>query len=233
MNGEAIFADKDTNECCESLFANNERRSQLIAVSAKITEPINLEESLIHFLTQDRLIDEKQLQEKIDEIVESLFGSRTLNVVQSVIKRFLQKYPFSDGETRLAQIMREADPLLPLNLSAPYFFNETGKSFKIIGFKDTDEREVKQFRDLLTRNLGIADNVLKPTQTEDEIVIINEYAALPLRLISGLQQMREQYNRQQKYESILLQTTIAKHLLTSFLPMLGRWKNCKIFFILV
>lgn len=210
MNGEAIFADKDTNECYESLLANNEQRSQLIAVSAKITEPINLGESLIHFLTQDRLIDEKQLQEKIDEIVESLFGSRSLNVVQSVIKRFLQKYPFSDGETRLAQIMREADPLLPLNLSAPYFFNEAGKSFKIIGFKDTEEREIKQFRDLLTRNLGIADNVLKPTQTEDEIVMINEYAAFPLRLINGLQQMREQYKRQQKYESILLHNDYSK-----------------------
>jgi hypothetical protein len=210
MNGEAIFADADTNEYYQTLLPNKERRSQLVAVGAKITEQLSLGESLIHFFTQDRLIDEKQLQEKIDETVERLFGSRSLNVVESVIKRFLQKYPFSDGETRLAQIIQEADPLLPLNLSAPYFFNEAGKNSKIIGFKDTDEREIKQFRELLTKNLGIADNVLKPTQTEDEIVIVNEYAAFPLRLINGLGQMREQYNRQQKYESILLHNDYRK-----------------------
>lgn len=210
MNGEAIFADADTNEYYQTLLPNKERRSQLVAVGAKITEQLSLGESLIHFFTQDRLIDEKQLQEKIDETVERLFGSRSLNVAQSVIKRFLQKYPFSDGETRLAQILQEADPLLPLNLSAPYFFNEAGKNSKLIGFKDTDEREIKQFRELLTKNLGIADNFLKPTQTEDEIVIVNEYAAFPLRLINGLRQMREQYNRQQKYESILLHNDYRK-----------------------
>jgi hypothetical protein len=210
MNGEAIFADADTNEYYQNLLPNKERRSQLVAIGSKITEQLSLGESLIHFFTQDRLIDEKQLQEKIDETVERLFGSRSLNVVESVIKRFLQKYPFSDGETRLAQIIQEAEPLLPLNLSAPYFFNEVGKNSKIIGFKDTDEREVKQFRELLTKNLGIADNVIKPTQTEDEIVIVNEYAAFPLRLINGLGQMREQYNRQQKYEAILLHNDYRK-----------------------
>jgi Tubulin like len=217
MNGEAIFADADTNECYQNLLPNKERRSQLVAVGTKITEQLSSGESLIHFLTQDRLIDEKQLQEKIDEIVESLFGSRSLNVVQSVIKRFLQKYPFSDGETRLAQILQEAEPLLPLNLNTSYFFNEAGKTSKIIGFKDTDEREVKQFRELLTKNLGIPDNVIKPTQTEDEIVIVNEYAAFPLRLINGLGQMREQYNQQQKFESILLHNDYRKNF-TDIIP---------------
>jgi hypothetical protein len=85
MNGEAIFADADTNEYYQTLLPNKERRSQLVAVGAKITEQLSLGESLIHFFTQDRLIDEKQLQEKIDETVERLFGSRSLNVAQSVI----------------------------------------------------------------------------------------------------------------------------------------------------
>ena len=210
MNGEAIFTKEDTDECYQVLLAEGDRRSQLVAVSNNITEQAGIEESLINFLTQERLIDEKQLQEKLDETVESLFGSRSLNVVQSVIKRFLQKYPFSDGDTRLAQIMREADPLLPLNTSAPYFYNEPGKSSQIIGFKDTDERENKQFRELLTENLGISDTLLKPTQTEDEIVVVNEYAAFPLRLIGGLGQMREQYNRQLQYEAALIHTDSSK-----------------------
>ena len=210
MNGEAIFTEEDTDECYRILLAEGDRRLQLVAVSNNITEQAGIGESLINFLIQERLIDEKQLQEKLDETVESLFGSRSLKVVQSVIKRFLQKYPFSDGDTRLAQIMREADPLLPLNTSAPYFYNEPGKSSQIIGFKDTDERENKQFRELLTGNLGISDTILKPTQTEDEIVIVNEYAAFPLRLIGGLGQMREQYNRQLQYEAALIHTDSSK-----------------------
>lgn len=160
--------------------------------------------SLIDFLTRERLIDAKQLQEKIDETVEALFGSLSLSVVQSVVNRFLQKYPFSDGETRFAQILREAELLLPLNLNASYYYNEPGKSFKIVGFKNTEEREIKQFRALLSRNLGISDTAIKPTQTESEVVIINEYAAFPLRLIGNLPQMREQYHRRLKYEAALL-----------------------------
>lgn len=206
MNGEAIFTDEDTDECYQILLAEGDRRSQLVAVSNRITEQAGIGESLINFLIQERLIDEKQLQESLDETVESSFGSRSLSVVQSVIRRFLQKYPFSNGETRLAQILREADPLLPLHTSAPFFYNEPGKSSQIIGFKDTDERESKQFRELLTGNLGVSDTILKPIQAEDEIVIVNEYAAFPLRLIGGLEHMREQYSRQQQYEAALLHT---------------------------
>ncbi|BAU63459.1 hypothetical protein STA3757_08230 [Stanieria sp. NIES-3757] len=40
---------------------------------------------------------------------------------------------------------------------------------------------------------------LKPIQAEDEIILVSEYAAFPLRLIRGLEQMRGHYQRQKTY----------------------------------
>ena len=95
--------------------------------------------------------------------------------------------------------MREAEPLLPLNTTDPYFYNDAGKSLNIIGFKDTDTAEVTQFKNILFQDLGVRDTHLKPIQAEDEIVLVTEYAAFPLRIIDGLQQMREHYYRQKTY----------------------------------
>jgi hypothetical protein len=98
--------------------------------------------------------------------------------------------------TRLAQIMEEAKPLLPLSLSDPYFWDDPGKTSQLVGFKDTDELEVRQFKSLLTTDLGISPTVLKSLQTEDEIVFVNEYGGFPLRLINSLERMRNHYIRE-------------------------------------
>ncbi|WP_238361216.1 hypothetical protein [Iningainema tapete] len=97
----------------------------------------------------------------------------------------------------MAQIIQEAEPLLRLNLTDPYFHDDPAKSSKLVGFKDTDELEVQQFKTLLTQDLGIATSVLKPTQADDEILIVNEYAGFPLRLIGSLERMRNPYMREQ------------------------------------
>ena len=200
MSGEAIFADADTDDCYQSLLPDRNRISQLALVTTKITEKIGLGESLATCLDAG-LIDEPQLTEEINLIVDGLFGSRSLDRVQSATKRFLENYSLSDRATRLEQILREAEPLLPLNTSDPYFYNDSGKSANIIGFKDTDNREVTQFKQILFNDLGVPDSQLKPIQAEDEIVFVCEYAAFPLRLIQDLTQMRQHYLRQRTYGS--------------------------------
>ena len=202
MSGEAIFADADTDDCYQSLLPARDRAIQLALVTTKITEKIGLGESLATCLDAG-LIDETQLIEEINLIVDGLFGSRSLDRVQSAIKRFLENYSLSDRATRLEQILREAEPLLPLNTSDPYFYNDSGKSADIIGFKDTDNREVTQFKQILFNDLGVPDSQLKPIQAEDEIIFVNEYGAFPLRLIQGLSKMREHYQRHQTYDSFL------------------------------
>ena len=127
-----------------------------------------------------------------------MFGPRSADIVQSVIKRFTQKYQSTERAVRLGQILREAQPLLPLNLTAPYFHNSSAKKSQLIGFKDTDEPEVRQFHTVLTEKLAIPDNELKPTQAEDKVLIVTEYAAFPLRIVDGLQQLANHYYLQRK-----------------------------------
>ena len=147
----------------------------------------------------------------------AVFGSRSLDRVQSATKRFLENYSLSDRATRLEQILKEAEPLLPLNTSDPYFYNDSGKSVNIIGFKDTDNREVTQFKQILFNDLGIPDSQLKAIQAEDEIVFVCEYAAFPLRLIQGLTQMRQHYLRQRTYGSGFLHNDY-RTMFTDILP---------------
>lgn len=203
MSGEAIFAEADTDDCYQSLLPDRDRVAQLALVTTKITEKIGLGESLATCLDAS-LIDETQLIEEINLIVDRLFGSRSLDRVQSAVKRFLENYSLSDRATRLEQVLREAEPLLPLNTSDPYFYNDDAKSQNIIGFKDTDNREVTQFKNILFNDLGIPKAHLQPIQAEDEIVFVCQYGAFPLRLIQGLTQMRQHYLRQKSYDKSFL-----------------------------
>ncbi|BAZ43967.1 hypothetical protein NIES4102_09700 [Chondrocystis sp. NIES-4102] len=200
MSGEAIFAEADTEDCYQSLLSDRDRLSQLTLVTIKITDKIGLGESLATCLDAG-LIDETQLIEEINLIVDRLFSSRSLDRVQSAVKRFLENYSLSDRSIRLEQILKEAEALLPLNTTAPYFYNDPGKNVEIIGFKDVDNREVTQFKEILFNDLGIPDNQLKAIQAEDEIIFVCEYAAFPLRLIQGLTQMRQHYLRQKSYST--------------------------------
>ncbi len=198
MSGEAIFADADSDDCYRNLLPDRDRAAQLALVSSKITEKVGLGQSLVSCL-EHSVIDEQNLQEEINLIVDGLFGSRSLSTVQSAVKRFLESYPLSDRSTRLEQIIRESQPLLPLNTSDPYFYNDPSKTINIIGFKDTDKPEITQFKNILFKDLGIPNGDLKPIQAEDEILFVSEYGAFPLRIIQGLEKMRQHYNRHKAY----------------------------------
>ena len=203
MSGEAIFADADTDTCYKDLLPDRDRTAQLALVSSKITEKIGLGESLASCLNRG-VIDEQNLQTEIKLVVDRIFGSRSSSTVQSAIKRFLESYPVSDRAVRLEQIIRESEPLLALDTKDPYFRDDSEKTKKIIGFKDTDKPEITQFKNILDKALGVLDSSnLKPIQAEDEIIFVNEYGAFPLRLIQGLSKMREHYQRHQTYDSFL------------------------------
>ncbi len=114
MSGEAIFADTDTDSCYQNLLPEHDRSTQLALVSSKITEKVGLGESLVSCLDRG-VIDEQQLQTEIDLVVDGLFGSKSLSNVESAVKRFLESYSLGDRSIRLEQILREGEPLLPLN----------------------------------------------------------------------------------------------------------------------
>ncbi|WP_066426574.1 tubulin-like doman-containing protein [Anabaena sp. 4-3] len=203
MSGEAIFDSEDIERCYQTMLPEDGFRGQLVLVSGEITEPTGRGQSLAIFIDKERTTQE-QLQKEINRNVDKLFAARVINIVNSVIKRFMQKYPLAARSTRLAQVMQEAKPLLRLTLADPYFREDPAKSSKLIGFKNTDELEVQQFKNLLEQELGVDATVLKPTQAEDEILIVNEYAGFPLRLIGGLDRMRNPYLREQNSATAFL-----------------------------
>jgi len=196
MSGEAIFDSEDIELCYQTMLPENDLRPQLVLASSAITETSGKGSSLAFFLNMERATY-SQLKQEIDPTVVQIFAFRGSNIVNSVIKRFMRKYSSSAGSTRLTQIMQEAQPLLRLNLNDPYFRDEDDKSSKLVGYKDTDESDVTDFKKLLTQDLGISTSVLKAIQADDEILIVNEYAGFPLRLISSLERMRNPYLREQ------------------------------------
>ncbi|MBE9250605.1 hypothetical protein IQ226_15935 [Dolichospermum sp. LEGE 00240] len=196
MSGEAIFDTEDIELCYQTMIPENDVCPQLVLASSALTEENGRGASLAFFLNIERTTH-SQLKQEIDLKIDSLFAFRGSNIVTSVIKRFMQKYSLAARSTRLAQIMQEGQPLLRLNLNDPYFRDETSKSSKLVGHKNTDELEVKQFKSLLTQDLSVQQSELKEVQADDEILIVNEYAAFPLRLISSLERMRNPYLREQ------------------------------------
>jgi hypothetical protein len=196
MSGEAIFDSEDIELCYQTMLPENDLRDQLVRASSALTEETGKGSSLAFFLNIERTTHH-QIKQEIELKIDSLFAFRGSNIVTSVIKRFMQKYSLSARSTRLAQIMQEAQPLLRLNLNDPYFRDEAAKSSKLVGYKNTDELEVKQFESLLTQDLSVQQSDLKEVQADDEILIVNEYAGFPLRLISSLEKMRTPYIREQ------------------------------------
>lgn len=194
MSGEAIFAQEDIKECYQILLPDINSRSQLVLVSKDITEASGVEESLSYLMNRSTL---EQLKTEINQEIDIVFGSRSNQIVKSVIKRFIQNYSASVRPIRLGQIIQEAEPLLRLNSSDPYFSNLPDKLKQFIGFKDTDEVEVNQFKSILNDDLGIDSTILKPSQAEDQILIVKEYGGFPLRLINGLEEIRNHYIREQ------------------------------------
>jgi len=196
MSGEAIFATEDIERCYQTMLPENDVLAQLVLASSLITEETGRGISLSFFLNLERTTY-SQLKQEIDPKIDSLFAFRGSNIINSVIKRFIQKYSLAARSTRLKQIIQEAEPLLRLNLSDPYFRDDTAKISTLVGYKDTDESEVRQFKNLLIQDLGVSTTVLKSIQADDEILFVNEYAGFPLRLISRLEKMRNPYIREQ------------------------------------
>ncbi|NEQ34921.1 MAG: hypothetical protein F6K40_00790 [Okeania sp. SIO3I5] len=195
MSGEAIFAEEDINNCSQILLPPEELKSQLVRLSSEITKPSGDGKSIAIFL-REKVREEEQAKQEINLTVDRLFGVRSTNIVNSVIKRFLQNYSSTERSDRFKQIMQEAKSLLPLDFNAPYFKDDDSKCSQLIGFKDTDDQEVKQFKNILVQDLGIKDHTLKPTQAEDQILIVKEYAGFPLRLIANIEKMRNIYIRE-------------------------------------
>ncbi|WP_340626543.1 hypothetical protein [Aphanizomenon flos-aquae] len=111
----------------------------------------------------------------------------------------MQKYSLSARSIRSKQIIQESQPLLRLDLEDRYFVDDKGKSSKLIGYKDTEESEVAQFKSLLTQDLSVQQSDLQEMQADDEILFVNEYGGFPLRLIIGLGKMRNPYLKEKKF----------------------------------
>ncbi|MEM1367981.1 MAG: hypothetical protein AAGG02_08155, partial [Cyanobacteria bacterium P01_H01_bin.15] len=86
----------------------------------------------------------------------------------------------------------------------PDFRDIMSKRSQIIGLKGNDENEVREFKIVLTRDVGLPETVFRPVQAEDEILIVTEYAAFPLRLISTLEEMSKAYQRENSFPNTFL-----------------------------
>jgi Tubulin like len=218
ITGEALFSPEDANTCYLEFLPEQNEKSILIDISGKIlTEKfVFIEKSLMHFLIKvtneemtstgaiihylvgSRDVDERLVGNNITDAINKLFGTQAISSLQPVMARFLQKYPLasSDAERRMRQIISEAQPLLPLLTRDGHFYEDGGNKSEIIAFERTDSRPSQQLQELLTRNVGVAESTIKSIQNDSEIVIVNEYAAFPLRLIQGIGKMREHYDRE-------------------------------------
>ncbi len=201
LSGEAIFEEKDIEEYTNALLSDID---SLKSVSAQITAALGRGNSLGGFVYRDTPTEER-LKEEINLAIDRYFGSRGTNMVQSVIKRFMAKYNNIDKAEALLKtiLQQDSQPLLDLNLDDAYYRNDAGKKMFCVGFKDREEQEVKQFKKLLQENLTVKDDQIKPIQEEEEILFVHEYAGFPLRLIDGLEDMREIYTTAQKSGAFL------------------------------
>jgi hypothetical protein len=219
ITGEALFSPEDANVCYLEFLPEQNEKSILIDISGQIlTEQFTFVEqslmyflvrvtdeektstgSVIHYYVGSRDVDERLVGTNITATIDKLFGTQAISSLQPVMARFLQKYPLASGnaERRMRQIISEAQPLLPLLIPpSGYFYHDSSNKSEIIAFKQTDDRASQQLQELLTRNVGISESTIKSIQNDSEIVIVNEYAAFPLRLIQGIERMREHYDRE-------------------------------------
>ncbi len=200
MSGEAITTKQDIDQYLESVNS----RSQLCLCTHQVTSSLG-EKSIFSLIDRNRLsgnIDE--LKDTINSTMAPLFKLSISTEFKSVMKAFMGSYSIADTSRRLRQILDSSQPLLSLNLGDQRFYRELSvKRNDIISLKETDESEVKQFKRILLNEIGVADSCFKPTQKEDEILIISQYGGFPLRIINDLRDMKEQYLMQRKSNSTL------------------------------
>lgn len=215
LNGEAIFDVEEDNNNLSQLLLNEQDSPNLFT---NITNKLTSSSSLLYFFNGDRLIEEEELSVQINQNIEEKFVGKTFDLTDSVVKRFIQKYPFSDGLDRLKQIINKADVLLPLNVGDRYFVNDPDKTNEMIGFKQNDDRQNQEFRKVITQ-IGINPNVIVPLQNQNEVIIIKEFAGFPLRIVNGLRELKAQYERQKSlYDGYLLHNDYATFFLDIIPP---------------
>jgi Tubulin like len=217
ITGEALFSPADADACYAEFLPDNNEKPTLIDISSQIlTEKFTFIEkslmyflirvtdedaistgSIMHYLVGSRDVDEKLVEANITDTIDRRFATQAISSLQPIMARFIQKYPLASGnaERRMRQIISEAEPLLPI-LEDIHSISDESNSSKIIAFERTDNRHSEQFQNLLTTKIGIPESTIKSIQNNSEIIIVNEYAAFPLRFIQGIGRMREQYDRE-------------------------------------
>jgi hypothetical protein len=213
ITGEALFSPHDIDACYRELLPEPEEKSMLIAMSNNVLkEEFAFEESLANLLIKitDRevktdhewvyylvssQVDRPLMEKGINATIDKRFATQKVNALQGVVMRFLEKYSFASANSRMQQILSESRPLLPL-VKDGYFYEDRGNESNIVAFRQADDSCSHQFSQLLTEQIGMQQSALKAIQKDDEIIIVNEYAAFPLRLIQGLDKMREHYDRE-------------------------------------
>lgn len=204
INGEAIFSAEDIRYYYEILLPQLERYNLLIETTQTITKKTIISKSaslsISHFFTSERMIIKQELEEIITSTVEVKFKDRSVDLTKSVVNRFMEKYPFSNAETRLQQIRREAEWLLPLNISDPYLVNYgvAPLTQEVIAFRQTDEIENQKFKELFLDKIGVTPDKLLSIQSKNEIIFLQEIGGFPLRIINGIEELRSQYELQKK-----------------------------------
>jgi hypothetical protein len=206
MNGESIFSEEDIEEYLAQLLRDVEKTDKKISLTIDIADKANLKKQFVEFVLQKNIIREIDLKKIIDITVDEEFSTQQVRHSKSVIEQFLHKHPLSDAKTRLQQILAESEPLLPLNLTAPLYVNDPKKDSKIVAYKNNNEREVEEFKSILTREIGLREDIIKPIQSNEEIIFVQEYAAFPIRIINNIERMRSQYDLEKKHPSIHLHT---------------------------
>ncbi|MTF39880.1 tubulin-like doman-containing protein [Cyanobacterium aponinum] len=198
INGEAIFSIQDHEEYYQILLPEIEKHNLLVEISQNITKKTIISQSIANFFINERMIRKEELHEVISSTIEVKFGAKTVDLTKSVVNRFMEKYPFSNAETRLQQIRLEAEWLLPLNLSDPYLVNVGVAPLiqETIAFKQTDEIENQNFKNLLLDKIGVTADRLLSIQSKNEIIFLQEIGGFPLRIINGIEELRTQYEKQ-------------------------------------
>ena len=191
MSGQPIYDKNDVAVYCEILLPESDRREQLVQITQQVQKQGARSETLVEFMSSNQVAAE-QVRQDIDAVLDQYFGLRTDNTVKSVIKRFNQSYPPAARSAALTQVLREAQPLIPLRKDF-YFDDNPAKRSTLIGFKDSDDQEVQQFKSVLLQDNNVDENMLYPIQSEDQILFVTEYAAFPLRFINNLDKFRMQY----------------------------------------
>jgi hypothetical protein len=203
MTGLALADQNDVNDCFQRLIPQKERRNKLSQQTNNVLVPYGGGQgsqgvkSLSLLLDKDKQWLEQSLIEEIWIVVSQDFSSQTAESLGSVVQRFNEKYPGNQANPRLQRIYNQSKPLLPINKELGHYIWNPEHEFHRIGFTNTGDQAVQQFKETLTRNIqniSETDFVETSSKSKSKITFIQEYAGFPLRLISGLKALRDQYD---------------------------------------